>query len=110
MLIIDSIEALSTRVDALKGYLNIEQKRIEVMDEEKQTQDPDFWNDSKKAELVMKQIRSKKSWVIKFDDCASKVEDLYVLYEFMKAGEEDPAEVDAAFKTCFQRKKIHSMP
>ena len=76
MLTIDSIEALSTRVDALKGYLNIAQKRIEVMDDEKQTQDPDFWNDSKKAEQVMKQIRSKKSWVIKFDDCASKVEDL----------------------------------
>ena len=59
MLTIDSIEALSTRVDALKGYLNIEQKRIEVMDDEKQTQDPDFWNDSKNAEQVMKQIRSK---------------------------------------------------
>ena len=99
MLTIDSIEALSTRVDALKGYLNIEQKRIEVMDDEKQTQDPDFWNDSKNAEQVMKQIRSKKSWVIKFDDCASKVEDLHVLFEFMKAGEEDPAEVDAAYQS-----------
>ena len=37
MLTIDSIEALSTRVEALRGYLNIDQKRMEVMDDEKQT-------------------------------------------------------------------------
>jgi peptide chain release factor 2 len=102
MLTIDSIEALSTRVEALRGYLNIEQKRMEVMDDEKQTHDPEFWNDSKNAELVMKQIRSKKSWVIKFDECSSKVEDLSVLFEFMKAGEEEPSEVDSAYKLALK--------
>ena len=102
MLTTDSIEALSSRVEALRGYLNIEQKRMEVMDDEKQTQDPEFWNDSKKAEQVMKLIRTKKSWVTKFDDCASKVDDLSVLFDFMKAGEEDPAEVDKAFSHATQ--------
>ena len=97
MLTVDSIETLSSRLEALRGYLNIEQKRMEVMEEEKQTHDPEFWNDSKNAEQVMKLIRSKKSWVTKFDDCASKVEDLTVLFDFMKAGEEDPAEVDSAY-------------
>ena len=71
MLTIDAIDILSSRLEALRGYLNIEQKRMEVMEDEKQTHDPEFWNDSKKAEQVMKLIRSKKSWVTKFDDCAS---------------------------------------
>ncbi|MBT5147077.1 MAG: PCRF domain-containing protein, partial [Flavobacteriales bacterium] len=97
MLTVDSIEILSSRVEALRGYLNIEQKRMEVMEDEKQTHDPEFWNDSKNAEQVMKLIRSKKSWVTKFDDCASKVEDLSVLFDFMKAGEEDPSAVDSAY-------------
>ena len=60
------------------------------MEEEKQTHDPEFWNDSKNAEKVMKQIRSLKSWVTKFDDCNTALEDLSVLFEFMKAGEESP--------------------
>ena len=50
MLTLDAIEALSSRLEALCGYLNIEQKRMEVIEDEKQTHDPEFWNDSKKAE------------------------------------------------------------
>ena len=98
MLNLDQIEALQKRVDALKGYLLIDQKRMEVQEDEKQTHDPDFWNDSKNAEQVIKQIRSKKAWVTKFDDCNGAVEDLGVLYEFMKAGEESSDEVDAAYE------------
>ena len=66
MLNLDQIEALQKRVDALKDYLQIDSKRLKVIEEEKQTHDPEFWNDSKNAEKVMKQIRSLKSWVIKF--------------------------------------------
>ena len=97
MLTLDAIEALSSRLEALCGYLNIEQKRMEVIEDEKQTHDPEFWNDSKKAEQVMKLIRSKKLWVTKYDDCASRVDDLSVLFDFMKAGEEDPDVVDSAY-------------
>ena len=102
MLNLDQIESLKKRVDALKGYLQIDQKRMEVMEDEKQTHDPDFWNDSKNAEQVMKQIRSKKAWVTKFDDCNSSIEDLEVLYEFMKAGDESPEEVDSAFESALK--------
>ena len=102
MLNLDQIEALQKRVDALKGYLQIEEKRMEVQEDEKQTHDPEFWNDSKNAEQVMKRIRSKKAWVTKFDECNTSVEDLSVLYEFMKAGEESPEEVDSAYKKVLQ--------
>jgi peptide chain release factor 2 len=98
MLRSDEIEALQARVNALKGYLHIDAKRLEVSEEEKQTHDPEFWNDSKNAEIVMKQIRSKKAWVIKYDDCQSSVDDLGVLFEFMKAGEEEESEVNAAYE------------
>jgi|TARA_B110000116_G_C16748359_1_gene542081 peptide chain release factor 2 len=100
MLHLDQIEALKTRVEALRGYLQIEKKRMEVDEDEKQTHDPEFWNDSKKAEQIMRQIKSKKVWVTKFDSCASSVEDLLVLYDFMKEGEEDASEVDKAFEAA----------
>ena len=49
--------------NALKGYLAIEQKRIDILEDEKLSQDPEFWNDAKEAEKVMRRIRGKKVWV-----------------------------------------------
>ena len=100
MLTVDQINALSKRVEDLKGYLGVEQKRMEIAEDEKLTQDPEFWNDPKEAEKVMKRMRTKKSWVQAYDDCASAVDDLSVLYEFMKAGEEEESEVDKAFEAA----------
>lgn len=100
MLNSDQIEDLVKRVESLKGYLKIDVKRMEVTEDEKQTHDPEFWNDPKAAEAVMKQIRTKKAWVEKFDACATSVEDLTVLYEFMKAGEEDESEVNTAYEAA----------
>jgi peptide chain release factor 2 len=100
MLTVDQINALSKRVEELKGYLGVEQKRMEIAEDEKLTQDPEFWNDPKGAEKVMKRMRTKKSWVQAYDHCASAVDDLSVLYEFMKAGEEEESEVDKAFESA----------
>ena len=100
MLTVDQINALSKRVEELKGYLGVEQKRMEIAEDEKLTQDPEFWGDPKEAEKVMKRMRTKKSWVQAYDNCASSVEDLSVLYEFMKAGEAQESEVDKAFEAA----------
>ena len=42
MLTVDQINALSKRVEELKGYLGVEQKRMEIAEDEKLTQDPSF--------------------------------------------------------------------
>lgn len=102
MLTVDQINALSKRVKELKGYLGVEQKRMEIAEDEKLTQDPEFWNDPKEAEKVMKRMRTKKGWVQAYDACATAVEDLSVLYEFMKAGEEDESEVDKAYDAAIE--------
>lgn len=60
---------------------------IEISNEEEQTFDPNFWNDSKQAELVMKSIREKKSWVDDYKSGKTLLEDLEVIYEFYKEDE-----------------------
>ena len=65
MVSIDRLHALRDRVRDLKGYLNIEAKLLEIAEEEKQTQDPDFWNDPKKAEQVLRTLRSKKKTLLR---------------------------------------------
>ena len=56
----EHIQKLQTRIEHLKIYLDIDKKLIEVANEEDKTANPNFWNNPKEAELVMKELRSKK--------------------------------------------------
>lgn len=64
------------------------------------SQAPDFWDDAKKAEIQMKKLRELKSWVNDYQEVASAVEDLQVLFDFHKAGEADAEDVDQQFEMC----------
>ena len=68
-------------------------KREQVVDEEQQTQDPGFWDDPKKAQVIVKQINRKKMWIKSYDDLVGSLDDLQVLYEFCKEGEATEEEV-----------------
>jgi peptide chain release factor 2 len=57
----------------------------------------DFWNDPKKAELVMKSIQEQKRWTDDFAVAASAFEDLTVIYEFFQAEEATEVEVDQSY-------------
>jgi protein subunit release factor A len=102
MITIDQINALRKRIEDLRGYLSIDEKAIEIAEEEKRTQDPEFWTNSKEAELVMKRIRTLKTWTGSFNDCLGSLEDAQVLFEFMKAGEADEAEFTTAFESAIK--------
>ncbi|HMC00471.1 MAG TPA: peptide chain release factor 2 [Flavobacteriaceae bacterium] len=69
-------------------------KLIEIQNEEEKTFDPNFWNDSKEAEAIMKVLREKKKWVEDYNKAKSFVEDLEVLFEFYKAEEVSASELE----------------
>ena len=98
MITIEKIDELNERLEALKGYLAIEEKRGRVIEEEKYTQDPDFWNDQKKAQVTMRKIRELKRWVELYEGVKREVDDLGVMFEFWKAKEVTEAEVEQQFK------------
>ena len=56
----EQIKTYKERLKALYGYLDIEKKRMLIEDEEGLTHDPNFWDDPKKAESILKNIRSRK--------------------------------------------------
>ena len=73
--------------------------RLELIaEEEKITQAPEFWNDPKKAETVLKSIQEKKSWTNAYANAEASLADLQVMFEFLQAGEATEEEVDDAFK------------
>jgi peptide chain release factor 2 len=97
MITIDKINDLRTRLEALKGYLAIEDKRGQIQEEEKYTHDPDFWNDQKKAQAVMKKIRELKRWVGLYEDVKREVDDAEVTYEFFKSKDASEEELEAQY-------------
>lgn len=94
----DQLKQIKERIATIEEYLKIKEKRMQLKEEELKTQDPDFWNDSKKAEAQMKEIRGLKYWVETFDKLVNAYGDVEVLFEFAKEGEGDEAEVDAHFE------------
>lgn len=91
----DQLKEMRNRIVAIGEYLKINEKRLQLSEEELKTQDPEFWNDPKKAEDQMKSIRGLKSWVGAFDGIEAKYNDVEVLLEFIKEGEGSEEEVDA---------------
>ena len=98
MITIDKIDDLNERLEALKGYLDIEEKRGRILEEEKYTLDPDFWNDQKKAQQVMHRIRELKRWVGLYEGVKRELDDLGVIFDFWKAKDVTEEEVEAQFK------------
>jgi peptide chain release factor 2 len=90
----DQIKTLEGRLEGLKRYLLLDQKRVEIANEEEKTADPAFWEDNKEAEKVMKKIRGLKFWVEGYEKAENLYEELQLAVEFHKEGELEEAEVD----------------
>jgi peptide chain release factor 2 len=67
------------------------------------TQAPDFWNDSKKAEAVLRKINSKKIWVDGFEGVKTAIDDLNVLYDFFKEGDVSEEELKESFSKALKK-------
>ena len=89
---------LTKRVADIQVFLKIDDKRMELNEEELKSQDPNFWDDPKKAETQMKKIRGLKYWVDSFDKMKSAVEDLEVMFEFVKEGVSSEQEMNETYK------------
>lgn len=60
--------------------------------------DPNFWDDPKRAETILKELNLHKSWVEKYNKVKEKVEDVEVLYDFQKMDEASEEEVEQRYQ------------
>lgn len=104
----DTLKDILERVNNLHTYLEIDKKLIEIANAEEKAASPDFWNDSKNAQIHMKQLNLKKTWVNDYQEVKRAANDLEVLYDFYKEmGEGSEEEIDKqAQKTLNLLEKI----
>ena len=84
MITTEQLKNITKRIDKLRGYLAIDKKLMEIVNEEEKTISPNFWNNPKEAEAFMKVLRGKKKWVDEYSNVSTYRDDLEVLLEFYK--------------------------
>ena len=86
MVLTEQIKEMETRREALERCLNIEQKRIDLRNEEEKTQEPNFWDDPAAAREQLRKVAAIKAWVEDYDAVRREVEDLQLMPDFVKEG------------------------
>ncbi len=94
------------------GSFDIEGKLQAIEEEEKITTEPDFWNDPKKAQILLKQIQVKKSWTNSYQQAKTAFDDAVVYADFLKLGEIEESEVEEQIektKKCIDELEFKKM-
>ena len=94
----DQIKELDKRISELNSYLKIDEKIAQIKEDELKSQDPQFWDDPKKAEEMLRVIKGNKFWVESYEKMKSNLDDLQVLIEFHSEGEAEESEIDELYQ------------
>lgn len=93
----EQLKEAQERVSALKKYLDIDSKKIEVEEEELRTHVADFWEDREKAEAQMRKIKELHFWIDSYMDLEKLVEELNLAYDFVKEELVTEEELDSLY-------------
>jgi peptide chain release factor 2 len=94
MITAEQLKDVLDRTDALKRYLNIDSKLIQVEEEQLRTQAPGFWDDPKKAEAQMKKVKDLQSWIDGYKQVKALADELQLAMDFYKEELVTEQEVD----------------
>lgn len=97
MITADQLKDVLERADALKHYLNIDQKKVEFEEEQLRTQAPDFWEDPKRAEEQMKKVKTLEKWIKGYANVRQLADELQLAFDYHKEDLVTEEEVDADY-------------
>ncbi len=98
----DQQKNLKIRKEALKGYLDVDKKIIEIEELQEKTTTPDFWDNPKKAEILLKEIKTIQFWTDGFATVTDACDDVDTLQEFYEMGEGTEEDVNKAYNTALK--------
>ncbi|MCW1148810.1 peptide chain release factor 2 [Flavobacterium lacisediminis] len=98
----EQVRDIIDRLGALRRYLDIDAKTIEITNEEEKTFAPDFWNNAKEAEIIIRNLRTKKKWVEDYNKGIELSEELQIMMDFYKEGDVSEEEVEEQYQKTLQ--------
>jgi len=97
MITIEQLKGIKTRTEALYRYLDIENKKIQVEEEQLRTQAPGFWDDAKAAEEQMKKVKGLQKWIDGYKEVKTLCDELELAFDFYKEEMVTEEEVDGLY-------------
>ena len=97
MITADQLKDIKERTAALKQYLSIDEKIIQVEEEQLRTQAPGFWDDAKKAEAQMKKVKALQVWIEGYKEVNNRTEEAEMAMELFREEMVEEHEVDDAY-------------
>ena len=98
MITIEQLKDVKERTAALERYLDIENKLVQVEEEQLRTQAPGFWDDAKKAEAQMRKVKDLQKWIDGYREVKTMADELELAFDFCKDDLVTEEEVDAAYQ------------
>ena len=86
-----------------RTIFDVEKNLALIADEEQQTHDSSFWDNPKKAEIHLRNIKKKKIWTDSWAEINAGVEDIEVLLEFKEMGEDVDEEIETKYQGTLQK-------
>ncbi|MGM0737638.1 MAG: peptide chain release factor 2 [Bacteroidota bacterium] len=84
----EQVNDLLQRVEALRRYLDYDQRKERISELEFQAQQPDFWDDSDKAQKLMRDLTHEKSWVTQWDKLDERRQNIQLFREILEEGDD----------------------
>ena len=97
MVNVDQINDLKSRVDKLSASIDVEQRRIDLQNEQERTEEPNFWDNPDEARKQLKKVADIKAVIDDFEGAVRVVNDLDLLADFVSEGVLTEAEAEAQY-------------
>ena len=102
MITIEQLKDVKDRAEALKRYLDIDGKKIQVEEEQLRTQAPGFWDDQKSAEAQMKKVKDLQKWINGYQEVQSLADEVALAFDFFKEELVTEEDVDHAYAKAIE--------
>ena len=102
MITAEQLKSVKERAEALRRYLDIDAKTIQLEEEQLRTQAPGFWDDAKRAEEQMRKVKSLEKWISGYKEVHMLIEELELAFDFHKEGSVSEEEVDEAYALAIE--------
>ena len=98
----DQYKDIVERTEALNRYLDIENKKMQVEEEELRTHVEGFWENREAAETQMRKIKELKFWIESYEELRKQVDELGLSFDFLKEGLVSEQELDEQYKSTLE--------
>ena len=102
MVSLEQIADLTARANKLEQSINVEQRRIDLQNEQERTEEPTFWDDPEAARKQLKKVADIKSVLDDYEAVRRAVDDLVLIPDFVAEGVLAEAEAEEQYATVVE--------